>query len=551
MPTKILIVGGVAAGASAAAKARRTDEAAEIIILEQGPFVSFANCGLPYYVGRVIPKREDLLITTPERFKDHFNIEVRLQQKALSIDPAGKQVVVKNLAAGEEYREKYDKLILATGSAPVLPPLEGSGLANIFHLWTIPDADSISALLAGLGARTAVIIGGGFVGLEALEALLARGLEVSLVEMLPQVLPAWDPEVAELVAGHLRDEGIQMILGDGVRRFLGSGILQQVELNSGRILQADLAVSAIGVRPRLELAREAGLKIGVTGGLEVNEKMQTSDPDIYAAGDIVQTRHLVSGRPVRLPLAGPANKQGRTAGANAAGGNMEFRGVLGSGIVRIGKLTVAKTGLNEQEVIDAGYQYDISYTYPLDHAGYYPGAKFMLIKLMADKETGRLLGAQAVGYQGVDKRIDVLATAMAAGFSVKDMENLELAYAPPYSSAKDPVSMAGMVASNILRGEVPTLTARDLRRELSNSADIQLVDVRTTEEFNQGYISGAVHLPLDHFRQDISRLDSRKKTVVYCRSGYRSYLALKILQQSGFREVFNLSGGYMNWSAAL
>jgi len=551
MPTKILIVGGVAAGASAAAKARRTDEAAEIIILEQGPFVSFANCGLPYYVGRVIPKREDLLITTPERFKDHFNIEVRLQQKALSIDPAGKQVVVKNLAAGEEYREKYDKLILATGSAPVLPPLEGSGLANIFHLWTIPDADSISALLAGLGARTAVIIGGGFVGLEALEALLARGLEVSLVEMLPQVLPAWDPEVAELVAGHLRDEGIQMILGDGVRRFLGSGILQQVELNSGRILQADLAVSAIGVRPRLELAREAGLKIGVTGGLEVNEKMQTSDPDIYAAGDIVQTRHLVSGRPVRLPLAGPANKQGRTAGANAAGGNMEFRGVLGSGIVRIGKLTVAKTGLNEQEVIDAGYQYDISYTYPLDHAGYYPGAKFMLIKLMADKETGRLLGAQAVGYQGVDKRIDVLATAMAAGFSVKDMENLELAYAPPYSSAKDPVSMAGMVASNILRGEVPTLTARDLRRELSSSADIQLVDVRTTEEFNQGYISGAVHLPLDRFRQDISRLDSRKKTVVYCRSGYRSYLALKILQQSGFREVFNLSGGYMNWSAAL
>ncbi|MCG9968055.1 FAD-dependent oxidoreductase [Pelotomaculum terephthalicicum JT] len=551
MPTKILVVGGVAAGASAAAKARRTDEAAEIIILEQGPFVSFANCGLPYYVGRVIPKREDLLITTPERFKDHFNIEVRLQQKALSIDPAGKQVVVKNLAAGEGYREKYDKLILATGSAPVLPPLEGSGLANIFHLWTIPDADSISALLAGLGARTAVIIGGGFVGLEALEALLARGLEVSLVEMLPQVLPAWDPEVAELVAGHLRDEGIQMILGDGVRRFLGSGILQQVELNSGRILQADLAVSAIGVRPRLELAREAGLKIGVTGGLEVNEKMQTSDPDIYAAGDIVQTRHLVSGRPVRLPLAGPANKQGRTAGANAAGGNMEFRGVLGSGIVRIGKLTVAKTGLNEQEVIDAGYQYDISYTYPLDHAGYYPGAKFMLIKLMADKETGRLLGAQAVGYQGVDKRIDVLATAMAAGFSVKDMENLELAYAPPYSSAKDPVSMAGMVASNILRGEVPTLTARDLRRELSNSADIQLVDVRTTEEFNQGYISGAVHLPLDHFRQDISRLDSRKKTVVYCRSGYRSYLALKILQQSGFREVFNLSGGYMNWSAAL
>lgn len=551
MALKIVVVGGVAAGAGAAVKARRTDEHAEIVMLERGPYVSYANCGIPYYLGRDITSRDDLFLVTPERFAARFNIDVRVNQEAVAIDTQARRVLIHRLDTREDYEESYDRLVLATGNAPVQLSLPGSDLQGIFTLWTVPDVDAILKYADAHSPRRATVVGAGFVGIEAVEALIKRGIQVTLIELAPHILPQMDVEMTSMLARHLKEQGVDVIVGDAVAGYQGDGRVARVQLKGGRIIGCDLVVSAVGVRPRLDLARKAGLKIGEAGGIVVDDHMRTSDPDIYAAGDIAESKHLVTGKPVRVPLAGPANKQGRVAGANAAGGDMRFRGVLGTMVVKVYELTAAKTGLGEKEALDNGFDPIVSYTHSADHAGYYPGAETMVIKTVADRKTGRLLGAQAVGPRGVDKRIDVMATALMAGMTVEDLEDLDLAYAPPYGSAKDPVNIAGMVAANIHRGEVDAVTPLTVAGWLADNRDFQLVDVRTPGEYNAAHIPTAVNVPLDVLRKRLTELDANRETVVYCGIGYRSYLAHQILTQNGFKKVHNLSGSWRSWTMTL
>jgi len=546
---RIVVVGGVAAGASAATKARRTDEAAEITIFERGPYVSFANCGLPYYVSGDIHAPDDLLLMTPRRFAERFRIQVELEQEVTSIDRAGHRVEVQDLRTGNTRWVPYDRLILAPGGRPILPPISGIEQRGVFSLTTVPDAVELRAWARSRRVREAVVVGAGFIGLEAVEALLKLGLEVHLVEKLPQVMPQMDPEMATLLAGHLVERGARLHLGAEVTRFAGKGRLEGVELSTGDVLPAQVAVVAIGVRPELTLAREAGLEIGASGGVAVDARMQTSDPDIYACGDVAEVSSRITGQRIRLPLAGPANKEGRVAGANAAGGNMVFPGVVGTSIVKVCELTAGKTGLSEREARIAGFDPLVSYTHPLDHAGYYPGARRMAMKLVADRESGRVLGAQIVGPQGVDKRIDVLATAIYGGMTVEDLEGLDLAYAPPYSSAKDPAIMAGFVVANQWRGEVQAVTAAEVAGQMERMEPPRLVDVRTVEEYEAGHIPGAVSVPLEELRDSLERVPRDGPVTVYCVVGYRSYHAYKILEYHGY-QVRNLSGGFTSWSQA-
>ena len=488
-PTKIVIVGGVAGGASAAAKARRTNEGPEIIVFEKGPFVSFANCGLPYYVGDTITNREELLLQTPEKFWNRFRVKVHILHEVLAIQPSNKLVTVKNLTSGECFAESYDKLILAPGAGAIVPDLQGIQAQNIFTVKTVPDSDAIKSFLAEHRPGKALIIGGAFIGLETVEAFVNRGIEVTVVDIAPHILPAFDPDMAALVDGHLKEKGVQIVVGDGIQAFHEkNGLAIEAELQSGRRLSMDLAILSIGVRPELKLAREAGLQIGKAGGIMVNDHQQTSDSDIYAAGDAVESMHLVTGKRTRIPLAGPANKQGRVAGANAAGGNLRFPGALGTAIVETLGIAAAKTGLSEKEAQANSYKYFVSVTHPLDHAGYYPGAEALHIKLIVQYKTGKVLGAQIVGEQGVDKRIDVLATAITAGMGVEELEHLDLAYAPQFNSAKGPVIMAGFVAANTLRGEVKTLTACELQEETRDSRAVTIIRCP-----NSGRISGTAY----------------------------------------------------------
>ena len=548
-PIKILVVGGVAGGASAAAKARRTNETAEITIFDKGPFVSFANCGLPYYIGETIPDREDLLLQTPEKFWKRFRVLVKVRHEVLAINRSEKCVTVKNLETGEIFSQPYDKLILAPGAGAIVPDLPGIRSQNIFTVKTVPDSDAIKTFLSNHAAQYALVIGGGFIGLETAEALVNRGLEVTIVELVPQILPAFDVDMAALVTQHLTNRGVSVVTGDGIKGFeVQEGRAVEAELASGRRLLMDLAILSIGVRPELKLAREAGLTIGEAGGIVLNDRQETSDPDIFAAGDAVETRHLVTGKRTRIPLAGPANKQGRVAGANAAGGDLKFPGALGTSIVETLGIVAAKTGLSEREAKQHGYDYFVSVTHPLDHAGYYPDAEVLHMKLLAEKKTGKLLGAQVIGEQGVDKRIDVLATALTAGLGVEDLEDLDLAYAPQFNSAKGPVVMAGFVAANTLRGEVRTITSEALREKVAHHEPIQILDVRTPEEFQEEHIPQARLVPIDALREHLQDLDPKKETVVYCRVGLRGYLASRILLQHGFSTVYNLTGGLLSYS---
>ena len=543
---KIVIVGGVAGGASAAAKARRVNEHAQIVIFEKGPYVSFANCGLPYYVGGEISERAALLQQTPEGFRRRFAVEAKVLHEVVSIDRAAKSVRVKNLKTGDVFHEKYDKLILSPGAGAIVPPLEGVSSKNIFTIKTVPDSDAIRDFIGARRPRRAVVVGGGFIGLEAAEAFKRLGLEVTVVEMLPQVLPPFDPEIAAFVARHLEEQGVQLILGDGIQAFHGDGeTAREVELSSGRRLPMDFAILSIGVRPELKLAREAGLEIGSAGGIAVDAHQRTSDPDIYAAGDAVEIPNLVTGRKGRIPLAGAAGKQGRVAGANAAGEALTFPGALGTAIVETMGITAAKTGLSEREAAQAGYKFFVSQTHSLDHAGYYPGSSLLHMKLLAEQGTGRLLGAQVVGERGVDKRIDVLATAVSAGLKVTDLENLDLAYAPQFSAARDPVIMAGLAASDSFRGDVRTVTCEAVQKRMSQGERLQLVDVRTQEEYKAGHLEGARLIPVDELRARLAELDPALETVVYCRVGLRGYIAARILMQSGFKSVSNITGGVM------
>ena len=551
-PTKIVIVGGVAGGASAAAKARRTNEAAEILLFEKGPFVSFANCGLPYYVGDTITDREELLLQTPEKFWNRFRVKVHVLHEVLSIQPSEKSVTIKNRSSGTCFTESYDKLILAPGAGAIIPDLPGIRAKNIFTVKTVPDSDAIKSFLAEHHPKTAIIIGGAFIGLETVEALLKRGLNVTVVDVAPHILPAFDSDMAALIGSHLKEKGVQLVVADGIHAFHEkNGFAVEAELQSGRRLSMDLAILSIGVRPELKLAREAGLHIGKAGGIVVDDHQQTSDSDIYAAGDAVETIHLVTGQRTRIPLAGPANKQGRVAGANAAGGNLRFPGALGTAIVETLGMTAAKTGLTEKEAQAAGYDYFVSVTHPLDHAGYYPGAEALHIKLIAENRTGKVLGAQIVGEQGVDKRIDVLATAITAGMSVEDLEHLDLAYAPQFNSAKGPVIMAGFVAANTLRGEVEIITGDELQKKLAAREPVQLLDVRTPDEYREQHIPHARLVPIDNLREHLQDLDRTKETVVYCRVGLRGYLASRILLQHGFQRVYNLTGGMLSYPSPI
>ncbi len=549
---KIIVIGGVAGGASAAAKARRTNETAEIVMFERGSFVSFANCGLPYYVGETISDRDELLLQTPESFWKRFRVKVNVGHEVLNINRSKKLVKVKNLKTGVVDSESYDKLILSPGAGAIVPLLPGINAKNIFTVKTVPDSDAIKTFITEHTSKQAVVVGGGFIGLETAEALKNLKLDVTVVEMADQILLPFDLDMAMLVSRHLREKGIYLIEGDGIRAFQDRhGIAYEAELQSGQRLSMDLAILSIGVRPELKLAHKAGLKIGNAGGIVVNDRQQTSDPDIYAAGDAVEVRHLVTGKPTRIPLAGPANKQGRVAGANAAGGDLRFPGALGTAIVETMGIIAAKTGLSAKEAKAHGYDYFVSVTHPLDHAGYYPGADQLHIKLIVEQKTGKLLGAQIIGEHGVDKRIDVLATAITAGLTVEDLENLDLAYAPQFNSAKGPVIMAGFVASNTLRGEVQTITSQELQHKLKTNPDLQLLDVRSPSEFAEQHLPNATLIPIDNLREHLQELDSEKETVVYCRVGLRGYLATRILLQHGFEKVYNLTGGILSYYPTL
>jgi len=548
MPTKLLIIGGVAGGATAAARARRLDERAEIILFERGEHISFANCGLPYYIGEVIKNRENLLVTTVEAFRDRYNIDVRIFCEVIAITIKNKQIKVKNIKTGETYKESYDKIILSPGAEPVKPPFKGIDLDNIFHLRDIPDSDHIKEYVDTKKPESAVVVGGGFIGLEMAENLVHRGVKTTIVEILDQVMAPLDYEMAAIVHAHLKEKGIICELGNGVESFSKKGDRILVLTNKGHSIECDIVILAIGIKPENRLAREAGLKIGKRGGIKVDATMRTSDPDIYAVGDAVEVKDFVTGLPTMTALAGPANKQGRIAADNALGRKSMFRGTLGSTVVKVFNLTVASTGASEKVLKHNNIPYLVSYTHSGSNASYYPGATIMAIKLVFSPSSGKILGAQIIGMKGVDKRIDVLATAIHGAMTVYDLEELELAYAPPYSSAKDPINIAGFVATNILKGDIETINW-DVIGDLNRNQNI-LIDLRNKDELDTaGVIEGALHIPLNELRQKLPELDKKKNYIPFCAVGLRAYLGHRILVQNGFQSK-SLSGGYKTYLGA-
>jgi len=545
---KLVIVGGVAGGASAAARARRVNEHADIIVFERGPDVSFANCGLPYHIGGTIAERGNLLVQTPQGLRKRFNIDVRVNTEVTAIDRAAHRVTARNVKTGEVYQERYDKLILSPGAEAVRPALPGIESARVMTLRNMADMDAIKRVVDGIAGKAggrAVVIGGGYIGLEMAEALRERQLAVTLVELLPQVMGTVDAEMAAPLHDTLVQHGVDLRLGTGVTGFEETGEGVKVKLSDGAEVEAALAVLAIGVRPDVQLAREAGLAIGARGGIVVDEHMRTSDPDIYAVGDAIEFPELVSGEPVVIPLAGPANRQGRIAADNALGGASTYKRTQGTAVCKVFDMTIAMTGLNEKQLEKLGRRYESVTVHPNQHAGYYPGARPLTLKVLFDPDDGKLFGAQAVGTEGVEKRIDVLATALRAGLTVFDLEELELCYAPPYGSAKDPVNMAGFVAANVLRGDVQICHARDVQKL---RADQLLLDVRTPAECALGMIPGAVNIPVDELRARLAEVPRDKEIVAYCQVGLRGYLACRILKQHGFR-CRNLTGGYKTYRA--
>jgi NADPH-dependent 2,4-dienoyl-CoA reductase/sulfur reductase-like enzyme/rhodanese-related sulfurtransferase len=536
--SKMVIIGGVAAGASAATRLRRLDEQAEIILFERGPYVSYANCGLPYHVGKVIPERASLLIMTPEHLKTRFNIDVRVLSEVMSIDPAAKQVTVQT-HGGQTYTETYHKLLLATGSSPIMMNLPGSDDPAILRLWTIPDMDAVMRRVEA-GAKRAIVVGAGFIGLEVAENLKARGLEVTIVELMDQVLPTMDKEMSFYLAQELLAHGIRLALGRKVTAFKREDGLKAI-LDDGQELPADLVIMSVGVKPNTELAQAAGLKVGVRGHIVVNRELQTSDPDIYAAGDAIEVVDPVTGLPTAVPLAGPANKQGRIVADNLAGGHSIYRGIFGAVILKVGNLSAASIGLTERRLKQLKMTYQKVYAHPASNALYYPGGMPIHLKLLFGPD-GTILGAQGVGCKGVDKRIDVIGVAMQCGKKVDTLAELELAYAPPFNSAKDPVNFLGMMAENVLKGTT-CLTHAD-----AIPAEAKIIDVREPAEVEAGKIPGAITIPLGRLRAHLGELDKNALYVTICQVGLRGYVAERILKQRGFK-VTNLSGGYLTWKS--
>jgi NADPH-dependent 2,4-dienoyl-CoA reductase/sulfur reductase-like enzyme/rhodanese-related sulfurtransferase len=540
---KLVIVGGVAGGASAAARARRISEDAEIVVFERGPDVSFANCGLPYYIGGEITEREKLQVVMPERLRSRYKLDVRTRSQVEAIDRSGKRIRVRDLTTGRQYEEAYDKLILAPGAAPIRPPLPGIDLAGVFTLRNLQDMDRIKTALDG-GVRQAVVVGAGFIGLELAENLVRQDIATTIVELQDQVLPPLDKEMTTPVADHLESKGVSLILGQSAEALESSPTGLVVRLKSGQRLLAQLVVLGVGVRPENRLALDAGLMVGPRGGIRVNEHLQTNDPDIYAVGDAAEVKDFVTGEPTQVPLAGPANRQGRLAADHIFGRKARFRGTQGTAILRVFNLTAAMTGASEKSLRRLKWPYRKVYVHPLHHAGYYPGAETMTLKLLFDPSTGVVLGAQAVGGAGVDKRIDVLAVAIQARMTVFDLEEMELAYAPQFGSAKDPVNMAGFVAAELLRGGHPQIDVEALSQE-SPSKQF-LLDVRTPQEFYAGHIPGAVNISVDELRTHLEEIPRDREVNVYCQVGQRGYLATRILLQAGFSAA-NIGGGYKTY----
>ncbi len=542
---RVVIVGGVVGGASCAARLRRLDESAEIVMFDRGPFVSFANCGLPYYVGNVISDERRLLVASRELFRERFNVEVYTETEVLAIDRGARTITARDLRSGESRTERYDVLVLSPGAAPIRPPLPGVELPGVFAVRTIPDSRRIRSWIADRRAQTAVVVGGGFIGLEMVENLIHRELSVTILEKLPQVMPPLDPEMAVPLTEHLAAKGVQLHLGDGLARIeeQQSGGLVVVG-ESGARLPADLVILAIGVRPETALAKDCGLPLGPRGGIVVDDQMRTSDPNIWAVGDVVEVQDVLTGQETVLPLAGPANRQGRVAAESIAGRGTRFRGVQATAVVGVLGLTVASTGASEKGLRRAGVaNFEKVYLHPGQHAGYYPGASPIHLKLLFSVADGRILGAQAVGLEGVDKRIDVIATAIQFNGTVHDLAEAELCYAPQFGAAKDPVNLAGMLAQNVLNADMPVADWLDLDR-----AGALLLDVREADEFAAGHDPNAINLPLSELRARYAELPKDREIWLCCAVGQRAYYATRFLSQHGYR-CANLSGGYTTYKA--
>ena len=546
---KVVIVGGVAGGATAAARIRRLDEQAEIVVFERSGFISYANCGLPYYIGGVIEDPEELTLQTPESFFSRFRVAMRVRHEVTAIHPDKKTVSVTNLETGEAFEESYDKLILSPGAKPTQPRLPGVGLSKLFTLRTVEDTFRIKEYIDRNHPKSAVLAGGGFISLELAENLRELGMEVTIVQRPKQLMNPFDPDMASFIHSEMRRHGVKLALGHTVEGFEEKNGGVDVLLKDEVPLHADMVVLAIGVSPDTHLAQEAGLELGVKGSIVVNDRMETSVPDIYAVGDAVQVKHFVTGQDVLLSLAGPANKQGRIAADNICGGDSHYTGSQGSSVIKVFDMTAASTGVNETNARKAGLDVDTVILSPMSHAGYYPGGKVMTMKVVFEKETYRLLGAQIVGYEGVDKRIDVLATAIRAGLKATELKDLDLAYAPPYSSAKDPVNMAGFMIENISNGVLKQWHLADADN-LPRDGSVTLLDTRTVEEFTLGHIDGFTNIPVDELRERLDELDKGKPVYVICQSGLRSYIACRILAGNDF-ECYNFSGGFRFYDAVM
>lgn len=546
---KVVIIGGVAGGATAAARMRRLDEQAEITVFERSGYVSYANCGLPYYIGDVITDPEELTLQSPESFFSRFRVNMKVRHEVTAIHPDRKTVSVINLETGEEFEESYDKLLLSPGAKPTQPRLPGVGIGKLFTLRTVEDTFRIKDYINKNNPKSAVLAGGGFIGLELAENLRELGMEVTIVQRPKQLMNPFDPDMASFIHSEMRRHGVKLALGHTVEGFEEKADGVDVLLKDEAPLHADMVVLAIGVSPDTGLAKAAGLELGVKGSIVVNDRMETSVPDIYAVGDAVQVKHFVTGQDTLISLAGPANKQGRIAADNICGGDSRYSGSQGSSVIKIFDMTAATTGVNETNAKKAGLHVDTVILSPMSHAGYYPGGKVMTMKVIFEKETYRLLGAQIVGYEGVDKRIDVLAAAIHGGLKATELKDLDLAYAPPYSSAKDPVNMAGFMIDNIANGVVKQWHLADAD-ELFRDGNVTLLDTRTVGEYSRGHIDGFVNIPVDELRERLGELDKSKPVYVICQSGLRSYIACRILTGSGY-EAYNFSGGFRYYDAVM
>lgn len=544
---KIVIVGGVAGGATAAARIRRLDEKAEIIVFERSGYISYANCGLPYYIGGTITDPEELTLQTPESFYRRFRIMMKVKHEVIAIHPERKTVSVKNLETDKEFEESYDKLILSPGAKPTRPQLPGIGIEKLFTLRTVEDTFRIKEYINQNHPKSAILAGGGFIGLELAENLCEVGMDVTIVQRPKQLMNPFDPDMASFIHAEMRKHGIKLVLGHTVEGFKENDGGVDVLLTDTKPLHADMVVMAIGVTPDTHLAKDAGLALGIKGSILVNDRMETSVQDIYAAGDAVQVKHYVTGEDTLITLAGPANKQGRIIADNICGGDSRYLGSQGSSVIKVFDMIAAVTGINETQARNAGLNADTVILSPMSHAGYYPGGKVMTMKVVFEKETYRLLGAQIVGYEGVDKRIDVLSTAIHAGMKATELKDLDLAYAPPYSSAKDPVNMVGFMIDNIVNGTLKQWHLSDIGK-LPVDGSATLLDTRTVGEYARGHIDGFINIPVDELREHLEELDRNKPVYVICQSGLRSYIASRILEGNGFT-AYNFSGGYRFYDA--